>query len=292
MTTLDIAKFAKECYPKGTVSTRSASKSCAIYIHFPQFVITNSANLKHTIRDLFVRVIFTHKYDDKYSVSISGMRTTMTQSEKYSVYTQSHLNVGELGKWGTFCLGSAGIAQLKANIVNGINTENSIKGLIIGIERYVKWESTEGGPYRNISSIRSNNSTLSDSQVALMQDYICSRRTFNYKAVVNCGYHLSINISDEDVKEYIAAVIKESKRDFIRYCQNYNIPINSVFGYQGRSAETILRGEVSIARKKYQLKIIPDEKSTKDKQREVNPNLVLWTKRKLVKEAITAATCY
>ena len=200
MTTLDIAKFAKECYPKGTVSTRSTSGSCTIYIHFPQFVITNSANLKHTIRDLFVRIVFTYAYDDKYFVRIEGMRTTMTQSERYSSYTQSHLNTGELGRWGTFCLGSAGIAQLKTNITNGINTENSIKGLIIGIERYVKWESTEGGPYRNISTIGSNNATLSDSQIALIQDYIATKRMFSYKSIVNCGYHLSINISYEDVK--------------------------------------------------------------------------------------------
>jgi hypothetical protein len=290
MTTKEIATFAKECYPKGRVSTRTSDNGCTIYIHFPEFVITNSLNLKHTIRDLFVRVSFTYRHNGRWGVNMTGMRATMTHSESISSYTQSHLDTGELGRWGVFCLGSAGIAQLKANIESGMNVDGSIKGFIIGIERYLKWESKEGGPYRNIENIRSNNSILTDTQVALIQDYFSTCQPFDYPTIVNCGYLVNIDITPEQVKGYIVRSILQNKRRFIRYCHDYNIPVNNVYGYQGRTTEIRHCGEVSIARKKYELKIIPDEKTTKDKQREVHPNLVLWTKRKLIKEAIRAIT--
>ena len=78
------------------------------YIHFPLIEITNSRNLKHIIKDLYVRFQF-RSNGELYE--IDGTRATFNQAEFESGYAHSHLSslVVSDAAWGGFCFGNESI---------------------------------------------------------------------------------------------------------------------------------------------------------------------------------------
>jgi len=146
-------------------------------VYFPEKTISNSSGRKHTIYDIYVKVIYEfgrNNYRSKlrnvlyeefqsilenkiqtttFHVS-SGTRTKCSKEEIDSGYLFSHFS-RRYGDWKSVCLGEGILNKYKTiNITN----EETLIGFCMSLENYLSWESLEGGPYIKMSEIRTNNS--------------------------------------------------------------------------------------------------------------------------------------
>ncbi len=153
----EIAKVAREIYGEDKVT----EESNAVIIHFPEIQISNSDQITHTIRDLYVRIhidLFERDEEDEeedemqLNIQVMGVRTTFTLPEVLNKYMHSHLSTGGFGKWMNFCLGKSDFGILISNITLD-PTEEQWQLFFLSLDRYVRWESIEGGPYFKIRDI-------------------------------------------------------------------------------------------------------------------------------------------
>jgi len=130
-----------------------------LVLYYPEITITNSHELSHTMKDIYVRFSFD---DNNISAGfrtlnrMSMCRTTFTDKEWISRYTFSHFNHNELTKYsGSFCFGDTELAISKRLLSQG--KFSSLQQVILSFEEYLSWESLEGTPYQYISNLSSNN---------------------------------------------------------------------------------------------------------------------------------------
>lgn len=122
-------------------------------IHFPLITLTNSGNISHIIRDLYVRLNFS--IDGKLKNTPEGVRATGTVAEILTGYVHSHLRRLEWDymAFQEFCTGSgpinATIIDLKENF-----DPIQLQMLCNHINEMVCWESIEGVPYVYISEVK------------------------------------------------------------------------------------------------------------------------------------------
>ena len=125
-----------------------------VYIWFPKETISNSEGQKHTIYDLYIRIKFVNtKFED-----MRALRTSFTLAELHSGYSHSH-SPAERVRTGapiytytgerSCCLGTGPLDQLKYTYIDS----NILMSLCVYIEKWVRWESLEGGPYIRMERI-------------------------------------------------------------------------------------------------------------------------------------------
>lgn len=155
-----------------------------LIIKFPEVEIKNSNRMKHTIKDLYVRIklhetkfneLFNEDViDEKYQgyqvifnnltipAGLSGLRGTLTVHEYLAGYLHSHLSPWtnySLG-WGSFCLGEGEIVQTLLLLSQvGEYTTELFTMLLLQIEVYVAWESLSGVPYIKMGAIGKSSTT-------------------------------------------------------------------------------------------------------------------------------------
>lgn len=124
---------------------------CTVY--HPEITITNEKGMSHKITDVYVSVVFP-------SLTISLGRTSYSPEEVAMGYIHSHVHSGNyFTQMNDFCTGGSDtpINRIKRNIknFNGTNDEFTtlISSFIIEVERMIRIESLEGGPYIRMSSI-------------------------------------------------------------------------------------------------------------------------------------------
>lgn len=140
----------------------------SIKILFPEVTITNSRRLSHTIKELWVFLdLKVNTEGILYMSKMRGCRTNLSYAEYCSGYMHSHLprfyltNKSTIDKVSIsdFCLGTGEIISYIVEIENS-KTKKELQrawtNLFLMINSYVAWESLEGVPYINISSIRVN----------------------------------------------------------------------------------------------------------------------------------------
>ena len=136
-----------------TIDTRTCTN---VYIWFPKETISNAKDQNHTIYDLYIEV----KFLDSSFVDMRTIRTSFTLAELYSGYSHSHspskpyvhTNTTTVRTYtgGRFCcLGTGPLSQLIGKTVDS----NALMSLCIYIEKWVRWESLEGGPYSRMEQI-------------------------------------------------------------------------------------------------------------------------------------------
>ena len=126
-----------------------------VYIWFPKETISNSKGQKHTIYDLYIKV----KFVDSRFVDMRTIRTSFTLAELHSGYSHSHSPAEPCVHTGasictytgerSCCLGTGPLSQLLGQTVDS----NVLMSLCIYIEKWVRWESLEGGPYIRMEKI-------------------------------------------------------------------------------------------------------------------------------------------
>ena len=121
----------------------------SVYIWFPKETISNSKGQKHTIYDLYIKINFVNsRFVDMHTI-----RTSFTLAELHSGYSHSHSPAEPyVHKYATICtytearsccLGTGPLGQLMGDYIDS----NILMSLCIYIEKWVRWESLEGGPY-------------------------------------------------------------------------------------------------------------------------------------------------
>ena len=126
-----------------------------VYIWFPKETISNANGQNHTIYDLYIKINFVNS---KF-MYMHTIRTSFTLAELHSGYSHSHspsqpcihtdaticTYTGER----SCCLGTGPLSQLIGQTVDS----NVLMSLCIYIEKWVRWESLEGGPYITMERI-------------------------------------------------------------------------------------------------------------------------------------------
>ena len=129
--------------------------SFTVLIHYPEITITNSADHKHNIKNLFVILRF---YQGKLIRDIYGFRTTLSFKEYLIGYKHSHLSSStDMQKIKQFCTGEGSFNEslnmVKATSRNGNLNEVLFESFIYNLKQYVSWESVEGVPYKYMLDI-------------------------------------------------------------------------------------------------------------------------------------------
>jgi len=159
------------------IKFNSVYSSVILYIYYKDITITNSLNHSHNIKSLFVQIYLEFSSTEKlfYFKSFKGARFNLTLDEFISNYRHSHIGrTKSIGVFDDFCIGS-GIYNIYAktndnNKINYIGVNNNdnlkvtvddlkiaMKSFFISIDNYVRWESTEGGPYIRMNTIGEKN---------------------------------------------------------------------------------------------------------------------------------------
>ena len=203
----------------------------SIWIHFPEFTITNSKGDSHNIRDLFVILDIT-VYSENIKIlgdRLRGFRTTLTYKELVSGYQHSHLyprndyfsDFDDNMYLGNFCLGTSEIGDLIQIINNEPFDEGVFELFLVLLKDVFKWESLEGTPYigmRNISSYRNSKkefrieSSMLEEAVNCILSYPSILRKCNYSVVEN-----SLKIVDDTffINSLKTLFLKEGKANLL-----------------------------------------------------------------------------
>ena len=121
-----------------------------LYIYFPEITVSNSNGKNHKYYDLYLRIYINDS--SGFTNSLEGYRTTYSKQEFNSFYMFSHLARRYNYQWSSACLGyNTSLGEFfKSNPT--ITYSNSLI-LFSLLEQYLSWESLEGGPYVQFSSI-------------------------------------------------------------------------------------------------------------------------------------------
>lgn len=135
-----------------TIDTQTYTK---VYIWFPKETISNSKGQKHTIYDLYIKIDFVNSR----FVDMRTIRTSFTLAELHSGYSHSHspaepyvhkeATICTYTRGRSCCLGTGPLGQLMGDYIDS----NILMSLCIYIEKWVRWESLEGGPYIRMEKI-------------------------------------------------------------------------------------------------------------------------------------------
>lgn len=148
----------KQMYSLYDILNKYVNLQCII--HFPIIEIKNRDNLKHTIRDLYVKLVFP-LFDSVGLLDIDGIRTTISKNEYTKQYAHSHLKRGSFTTWENFCTGRS---ELGCSVTNDFfNKDKSvILQFLFLLQSYLEYESIEGVPYiklevcQNLSDLENN----------------------------------------------------------------------------------------------------------------------------------------
>jgi len=125
-----------------------------LIVHYPEITITNSVELSHIIRDIYIKYEF--KYNTKYKkryCNISIGRTTYTIEEWLSNYKFSHTTTGNLKEYtAKLCFGNTELNEAVISLSSGLL--KMLQTVILSFKEYLSWESLEGTPYIYISNIK------------------------------------------------------------------------------------------------------------------------------------------
>lgn len=132
--------------------------SYGVVIHFPELHLTNSKEQKHFIKDLYTRFDVKIRFDAfgssnyKANIDFLGCRTHVSLKEYRCGYAHSHLPTDGSYNMNPFCLGSSQFGFMLSNLKENMMDEDW-RMVFYSLERYLNWESLEGGPHYCMKNI-------------------------------------------------------------------------------------------------------------------------------------------
>ncbi len=214
--------FGEDRVDLDVMNWHDPSGTYSITILFPELEMTNSANAKHTIYDMYVRFIvgYVNLTEECISVSFLGNRGMFTLKEACSGYSHSHMNGS--ATFTNFCLGSSVFGTLLHDVMRQPD-ETKWNLLLLSVENYLKWESLEGGPYRLISNMGYGN-------------YAASRPD-----LVQAFNQIAKGIPPSAFAYTDQLVLMEDDRDLIEYYDEKSPVKTLVRGLTKETAEQLMR---------------------------------------------------
>lgn len=242
-----------------------------ICIYYPKITITNSKNDQHVIKGLVVRLVFWSLANGDLCLdnSVDGTRVIQSHAEYNSTYLHSHLPGGYVGEgFQSFCLGTNQLNSFLAMNRSTAITPTMAEWFFALLNRYVSYESLEGGPYRNMTNIKGqSNKEVATNTFAKVISYLnlagLPRPPMNFAAKT-----VTLNVSEEYLDDVINRIFKT--RQFYRYMRATNIPLAQLLNAPDSEAP-IDKGIKTLGGKKFNLLIKTDEKTKQ--QRSVNSKL-------------------
>jgi len=131
------------------------SNSITLVLYYPEINITNSLGMKHTLKEVFLKMRFNKdstSYWKLYDIYLN--RTCLSNVEYYNSYVFSHAKT-DYGSFGssTLCFGATALERMVSRYKNAIPIA-AIPSFILSFRKYLEWESIEGTPYRHLSSLK------------------------------------------------------------------------------------------------------------------------------------------
>lgn len=137
------------------------NKKLYLVILYPEFEIFNRDNKTHTIKNLIVSTRILLDSSDgniSFKTELTGKRFTFNCKELYYDYSHSHLKADTLWEknFYSFCHGTEIENPFLSSLISSVENFKDldvVTNVILNIENFVSYESIEGNPWKNISSI-------------------------------------------------------------------------------------------------------------------------------------------
>lgn len=258
-----------------------------LYILYPEVTIRNRNGNTHLIRDLVVDVPFSSSYN--FINDIRGARLTFTDVEYVHKYCHSHLSGGDrYGSFTNFCLGSSPLNYQLNDIRASKLTEDNFEMMLTILDRYVTYESLEGGPYRYFKDLSATPSTSSVPSVdnrewlnAINFLNMSMGGSFEFPgSVFMSSRYTQLSVSDSDITQYVKNLC--SNTHFVRYMHKLGTPIATVY-YRPQMAivndsliQSISNTTIDIGGRKFKAELILTAEKSKRKKppRVINPSVI------------------
>jgi hypothetical protein len=132
--------------------------SVDLVVHYPEVTISNSIEMSHLMRDIYVRYYFVKGT----TWALSGLsigRTTFTNRELSTNYIFSHCSgYYKDGYTDQLCYGNnTPIGELRESLTRSLY---NLAYFFVLFDQYLQWESIEGTPYRYIEKIYNNSNSF------------------------------------------------------------------------------------------------------------------------------------
>lgn len=139
-----------KAFHEADVEITTTPEKVFVVLYFPEVIIRNSVNEKHTIKDTYIRLTF--KLSEKYNLDDVGIRrATYTYAEYQSAYIHSHVSGSSstmlTSYTSSICLGSTAVASQRTLLSARFDPSTYVNFLWL-LKNWISWESVEGGPYR------------------------------------------------------------------------------------------------------------------------------------------------
>lgn len=147
-----VTKLVNEIFGEDRVFSTGSNSSFNLYIHFPEVEIRNSRGGRRTINDLIVKMLVNNYGAHSLGLDCQGSVFSPDLYAADAGYAHSHLPRCQFGTFSHFCLGASVFASMIVDL--SVNpTELNWTKVLLGLPRYLSWESLEGGPYIRMSEV-------------------------------------------------------------------------------------------------------------------------------------------
>lgn len=129
--------------------------SIELIVHYPEIKITNSIELEHIMKDVYIKFTFSKNYicihKNRYLSHISICRSTYFDFEVWRNYMFSHANAYSLDTFtDRICYGFTTFGDIIDNLKKNKISLQKFSHILLAFEEYLSWESIEGKPYKYI----------------------------------------------------------------------------------------------------------------------------------------------
>jgi hypothetical protein len=246
-----VNKLASDIFSKDRVDTIDNN----LIIHFPEITITNSFDLSHVMRDIYIKFQFQiNDSGTRYLRRLFFARTTLTDTEVVNNYQFSHLSSHNPGQYSSkFCFGDTALKDIVYFLCN--NNISQLSTFLMSLESYLSWESLEGSPYGYLSNLTNigkykkvTNIERNYQPLALYTEILYKINSFDYIFELSNGRYI-VKLSPESIKyleEYLTVnypiwnnflINEESYEINNEYDSNYN-------KWNGEDSEVTFKGEI------------------------------------------------
>lgn len=251
--TLVNAIFHKEQY-----DITSEERWIDLVIYYPEIIITNSHELSHVMKDIYIKFSFYTENNLRKLINIDIARTTYFDYEYQNNYVFSHVDFNSLTKYSSnLCFGQTDLSQIVSNLKKG--NFSKLQQVLLSFKDYLSWESIEGTPYKYISELHNKTDKyavdtsyfsfikLEDSYKKVINNIEDLKYTYD---LVDGKYKIKLNKDSIDyIEEYLT--ITESSNNLFYLIDNKSYSYNSLYKSidmttLNRSTEIVFKGEEKL----------------------------------------------
>lgn len=162
----DIIGITKDVFPEENIEITQTNNLLSLVIYVPEIIITNAVGKKHTITDLYTKLVFSTELSGAAKITDLALRRgSIIHGEYCYGYVHSHVSQSSSGTLQNYtnsvCFGSTPIATLRT-LLQAKYSNKDYRNFLHMYKNWLSWESIEGSPYRYMEKIISSTTTSID----------------------------------------------------------------------------------------------------------------------------------